>query len=341
MQRSTTLLVLLLLLAGGFALFASPASGPASTDAPAASFASQPAVVQPVNAVLGDESFVVTYGRAPTASTPEDVRLRTHLAYVEGLLRARDASHLSASQRANRLRLLDRLHAYWRAGVFPRNTERPGRTPVFIDAQGRLCAVGYLIAQSVGLDVAERINSQFKYAHIKEITLPLLDEWAQQRGFTERELAMIQPSYCMIDPNHPLCPGPNDPPLAKTEDQMNKGVEITSMSLNASAALVNGFLIGTGRQSRLAAGIGLVSGGAGLAIGLSDRANYSTADLVLAGSSILLSGWSLLRDADEPEENQPNDPAIAHRSRSGPTVRPALVSTYDGRLPGLHVSWQF
>lgn len=330
------LLTAVLILTGGLALFAPHASRPVAREAsPAAS-----ATVQPVNAVLGDESFVATYGRAPTSATPEDARLRTHLAYVEGRLRARGVGHLSASQRARRLRLLGDLRAYWQAGVFPRNTARPGRTPVFIDEQGRLCAVGHLIAQSVGRAAAERINENFKYARIRNIPLPLLDEWAEKNGFTRRELAMIQPMYCGT-PRAVGCIGPYDPEN-DADREMNKGVEIASISFSAASALLNGYLAGTERPSRLAAGVGLVGGGAGLAVGLSGRANYSAADLLLAGSSILVSGWSLLRGRDGNDAEEVSEPPVAaHHQTARPVVRPVLVSTANGRRPGLHVAWQF
>ena len=87
-----------------------------------------------VNGVLGDESFIATFGRRPEPGDSEGLRLRTHLVYVEQLLRERPVDHLSEEQRTARARNLDRLHDYWTAGVFPRNTVMSHRrTPVFID----------------------------------------------------------------------------------------------------------------------------------------------------------------------------------------------------------------
>lgn len=288
--------------------------------------------VEPVNAVIGDESYLATFGELPTTATAEDVRLRTHLAYVEGLLRARDVSHLTPRQRMNRALQLDRLHDYWQAGVFPRNTQRPGRSPVFIDEEGRLCAVGHLVAASEGRAAAETIDADYRYALIEDITRPMLDAWALHNGFTRRELAMIQPSYCHFDPNHPLCPGPRDPQPA--DESLPAGVEVAAMGVNASAALVNGYLAGTGRSSRWVAGAGLLTGGFGLAVGLSERADYRAGDLALAGASILASGWSLLAPSGEAET------PVASR-QSALQVQPSLVRTGEGHRPGVHVHWRF
>lgn len=314
----------LLLFAGVFyvAMFTGTQTAPPSSDEHA----------QPVNAVLGDESFVATFGTAPTASTPEDLRLKTHLAYVEGLLRARDVSDLTPEQQERRRALLDRLRAYWETGVFPRNTERPGRTPVFIDEEGRLCAVGYLIAESEGLEAAEKIDERFHLAYVEEIDAPMLEEWAEAHGFTRHELAMIQPMYCHINPDDPRCPDPSG-----TSNTLSEGLEIAGMSASASAALVNGYLAAANRDSRWAAGLGLLSSGAGLAMGLSGHANYAKADVALAGASILASGWNLLRGGDEDEPApEPRRPAAA--LDVNPTVLPD--GTGEQRV-GLHLRWSF
>jgi len=149
----------------------------------------------PVNAVLGNESFRRVHGASPTRETPDRLRLRTHLAYVEALLRARLRPTLTPPQRTRRQALLDSLRSYRRAGRFPRNTEVPGRSPVFIDDEGRLCAVGHLIAVSAGRDLAERIDAQYHLADVRDMDLSIINRWAETHGFTRRELAMIQPWY--------------------------------------------------------------------------------------------------------------------------------------------------
>lgn len=153
-----------------------------------------------VNAVVGDVSFVEAFGRTPNATDDEDLRLRTHLRYVEGLLRARDVSHLTATQRSARATVLDELHEYHEAGFFPRNRALPGRRPRFVDLEtGALCAVGYLMEQTVGRDVVLAVNEDYEYAAIAQIDLPLLDQWLATHGLTRIEAAMIQPFYSFVD----------------------------------------------------------------------------------------------------------------------------------------------
>jgi hypothetical protein len=155
-----------------------------------------PHAVNTVNAVLGDESFVKTFGTAPTAYTNETLRIRTHLAYVERLLRQKDCSSLTPAQRARRAVMLDKLHEYWLAGRFPVNEAYPNeRRPCFIDRFGSICAVGYLIEQSAGRELAERINARHQYEYIATMTMPALAAWVATSGLTKEECAMIQPGY--------------------------------------------------------------------------------------------------------------------------------------------------
>jgi hypothetical protein len=339
----------LLVLAAAFALllvgtvYFGFEAGVESASPAAVSATAEATPVQPVNAVIGNESYRATFGEAPKAGTSEQLRLRTHLAYVEGLLRARDVSHLAPAQRERRARLLGQLRAYRKRGVFPQNTYQRGRTPVFIDAQGRLCAVGFLIAQSAGREAAERINERYRLDRIADMDAPAVEKWAERHGFTLRELAMIQPAYCHLDPSDPLY-------RDYCDENMRKGVEVASMGLSASTALVNGYLIGTERRSRVAAGAGLVTGGASLAVGLSGEAHFAAVDYALAGASLLLSGWQLLRsdsraDAPENDGGEDDDPTVVQSERrvsTTPTVRPALVSDGTGsHAPGVYVRWSF
>jgi hypothetical protein len=149
-----------------------------------------------VNAILGDESFLCATGRLPDASAGEDLRIGIHLAYVEALLRARDVSSWPAAAREARERNLDRLQEYRIAGSFPRHERCPGsRKPVFIDHEGRICAVGYLVEQSVGRALAASIDARFHGATIAEMESEALANWTASSGLSARELAMIQPCY--------------------------------------------------------------------------------------------------------------------------------------------------
>lgn len=154
-----------------------------------------------VNAVIGDSSFLITYGSWPNVHTDEQLRIKTHLSYVEERLRSTSTASLSEEQRNNRMHVLDLLHAYHSAGKFPINTGySQERRPCFIDDFGTICAVGYLLEQTAGRDVARNINKEYQYAYLPEMTnqLELISVWAQQHGLSLKECAMIQPSYSFM-----------------------------------------------------------------------------------------------------------------------------------------------
>lgn len=163
----------------------------------AASWAhTDPAPGPPVNAVLGDTSFVAAFGRAPTASDPDDLRVATHLRHVVALLRATaPPAGATADAAARRAASLDALERYIARGDFPRNRTAAARTPVFIDDAGRRCAVAELIAVSAGEDLARRVDARHRFDPIARMDLPALHAWAAWAGFTRDELAMIQPGY--------------------------------------------------------------------------------------------------------------------------------------------------
>ncbi len=157
---------------------------------------------EPVNAVIGDRS-------AQGLGTPlsEQNRLIVHLSYVENRLRERSTIHLSKDQRAARLRVLDRLHAYRLKAEFPRNTYVPQRTPVFIDKQGVRCAVGAIAEPDIGSEEVERIGHSSRLSYLFAIKSDKLHRWAHDSGFSLLELAMIQPSYHFRDPNYSRAQG--------------------------------------------------------------------------------------------------------------------------------------
>ena len=100
----------------------------------------------PINAVIGDQSYLETFGEFPGPDVDDKTRIQTHLSYVENLLRQRDDTHLTTSQCHQREKMLDLLHDYWVKGIFPQNDgSRQERCPIFIDQNNNICAVGYLI----------------------------------------------------------------------------------------------------------------------------------------------------------------------------------------------------
>jgi len=153
---------------------------------------------QSVNAILGDTSWYYTYGSWPDKSSNENLRISTHLRYVSEKLRYADR------QSPIRSKFLDLLDEYIDRGEFPASFSHPDeRRPCFIDDEGRLCAVGYLIAQSSGLPAAERINQLFRFHYLLVMEDEELIAWQEASGFSLRELAMIQPTY---DWGRPVAP---------------------------------------------------------------------------------------------------------------------------------------
>lgn len=151
---------------------------------------------------LGDDSFIALFGRAPVAADSEALRMRVHLQYVRQQLGARRAT--TPELDARRAQLLGYLDEYIAKGTTPVNTYVPWRNPVFIDAHGNICAVGYLIERSVGRALAERIATRHRLDYLEDIAaaMPGVAEWVTTSGFTLEELASIQPGYPGPDVMH-------------------------------------------------------------------------------------------------------------------------------------------
>lgn len=144
---------------------------------------------------LGDDSFVARFGRLPSASDGEKLRMRVHLEYVRAWLGARPATRPELA--ARRAELLGYLDDYIAAGITPANTYVPWRTPVFIDDAGRICAVGYLIERSRGRALPEAIAARHRLGYLEELAadFPDVARWVEDSGLALAELASIQPGY--------------------------------------------------------------------------------------------------------------------------------------------------
>lgn len=144
---------------------------------------------------LGDDSFVARFGRPPGPGDSEALRMHTHLTHVRALLGARPATAPALEPR--RAALLAALDDYIAHGATPVNRVLPWRNPVFIDGDGAICAVGYLIERSAGRALAERIAAHHRYDLLEDIAAaePEVVAWVASSGFTLEELASIQPGY--------------------------------------------------------------------------------------------------------------------------------------------------
>lgn len=172
-----------------------------------------------VNSVLGDLSYIKRFGHPPRPFVSPQLRVQTHLNYVETALKATNIPHFPPALRKQRQHLLGLLKDYAQTGRFPQNFEYKNQSrPVFIDRNGNICAVGHLIAKTAGLALAQKLDQRFHNAYLKEMQDPQLQRWIKESGLSPQELAMIQPSY---EPA-PLPKNPEDP-----------SVVIPSLSLDA------------------------------------------------------------------------------------------------------------
>jgi hypothetical protein len=149
---------------------------------------------QSINAILGDRSWTEHFGECNLAEATEKERISTHLNYVLQLLMADEATKSNGPKRERMLKLLQR---YIDSAVFPQTFSYAfaERRPCFIDDEGRLCAVGYLIAETAGRTEAVRINAQFRFHYLLDMQDEKLLSWQKESGLSLKELAMIQPTY--------------------------------------------------------------------------------------------------------------------------------------------------
>jgi hypothetical protein len=175
-------------------------------------------------AVVGSVSTLLLWAgaseAAPLDATQADrLRIQQHLSRVEAQLRQAPVNAFTPEAQARRAHLLDELHRYWRAGVFPRNSGHPfEQHPYFIDHEGRACAVGALVQRSGHEALARRIDRQFHTEYVPNMDDAELLTWAEAHGFTVQELALIQPGYCNCDGyDGGFGPEPGQPPVDGAE----------------------------------------------------------------------------------------------------------------------------
>lgn len=152
--------------------------------------------VESVNRVIGDIGYITKYHAHPNDCTSDEARIVSHFDFVIEELKRADVSHLSEEKQASRALLIAHLEQYRDRGQFPKNKSNTGkRLPCFIDDEGTICAVGYLVEKTAGRQLAEDINEKHQYEYISEMNDEIVDNWIANSGLTERECAMIQPTY--------------------------------------------------------------------------------------------------------------------------------------------------
>lgn len=261
-----------------------------------------------INPVVGNTSFVERFGRGPSAADDEDTRIQTHLAYAERTLRQHIPLNLTPELRIRRQHTLNLLHDYWQAGVFPRNFDHPEeRRPCFIDRDGRLCAVGYLVAETAGRAVAEKVNQEHQYDLLRDMQTPELLAWVETSGLTRAECALIQPRY--------------GAPPANTYNKLDTGYGVSTAvwgGLNVALSAVNTSQLNNATYSRGAAWAGLMSGGGQVLLGSlkmpkeetsgwygttttnQTEKTVSVVNIGLGTATMALSAWNLLSHRQQP-----------------------------------------
>jgi hypothetical protein len=257
--------------------------------------------VQTINPVIGNISFIKKFGHLPGKNTDENLRIKTHLEYVEHLLRNKDVSNLSEQLKNKRNYLLNLLHTYLITGIFPRNYDHSeSRKPCFIDKDNRICAVGYLIEKTAGRKSAEEINSKHKYDELLAMNDKAVDNWIATSGLTKEECAMIQPTY--------------GPPPVYTYNQIPAAYGISSSALggiNLSLNAINALQILKGSTNKTIPTLGLVAGAGQVILGIAafpkntnnfngtnttneSKKTLSMVNIAVGSSTMILSAWNLI-----------------------------------------------
>jgi hypothetical protein len=274
---------------------------------------------QMVNPLLGDISYESKFGHKPDATTDNNLRIRTHLEYVESLLRSKDVSKLSTDLKTKRNQLLNLLHEYWTNGVFPKNYDYPDqRKTCFIDKDGVICAVGYLLEQTTSRQVADGINRAHKYEELLAMNNSTVDNWILTSGLTKEECAMIQPTY--------------GPTPVYTYNHIAPAYGISSSiigGINLSLNTINGIQIGNGRVNKTVPIVGLITGAGQIALGSAmfpeeiidwgttytneSQKTLSMVNIGLGTTTMILSAWNLISN------RQPKDKSTTWNIYSFPT----------------------
>jgi hypothetical protein len=256
---------------------------------------------QSVNPVIGDISFVKKFGVMPNKNTDEALRIKTHLEYVENVLRKKDISNLSSELKEKRNFLLDLLHDYSSAEIFPINYDhKESRKPCFIDKENRICAVGYLIEKTAGRKVAEQINAKHKYDELLAMNNKAIDTWIANSGLTKEECAMIQPAY--------------GPPPVYNYNNIPSSYGISSSALggiNFSINAINAVQMMRGSTGKTIPTVGLITGAGQVVLGIAafpkntnsftganttneSKKTLSMLNIGLGTTTMILSAWNLI-----------------------------------------------
>lgn len=137
---------------------------------------------QPVQAKVGIPVMVAKLPSAPVETQPKK-------------LTARELDGLKSQLLAARKKHLDMLHAYWQAGVFPKNLDKPVVANIFRDGMGHLCAVANMVDKDGLHEVVDETARTNNFVRVASLDSGPLYDWSLTSGFTREEIAMIQVPY--------------------------------------------------------------------------------------------------------------------------------------------------
>ncbi len=234
---------------------------------------------------------------------------------VEQELASRAPGGLSPDQRAARAKLLEVLDAYRRRADFGIDREHPGaRVPLFVDGEGRRCAMAELLHATGRDDLVEAVEAQDNLAWIVDLadSAPLC-EWLDQNGLSLEEAARIQGPAM---PNEPS--DSNDVPSSGSSGAGNPG-PMDAVSGGARFA---------GPSTAGAAGPVTVGGGTArggpTTPSTSPRGQLDSQTLTPSADT---EAWWLWWEYNKIEFLRPNRPRLERADDSGTTItsRAALV----------------
>jgi HEAT repeat protein len=130
---------------------------------------------------------------APGDSSQIELMKAHYAAVEEELLRCGPAG-LTPEQCARRAQLIEVLRAYRERGVFGRNVDRPGvRLPMFVDHDGRRCAVAELLHATGDDALVDAVHERRNDAWVVDLANEReFREWLNANGLTIEEAARIQ-----------------------------------------------------------------------------------------------------------------------------------------------------
>lgn len=131
--------------------------------------------------------------------TAEVARVHAHLTRVEHELRLSTPSSLTPAQREGREQVLQLLRRYAEAEQYPINTVSTSMTPIFVDPEGRRCAMAAILEGTGSTTLVARVAGQNNLAYVEELAAdPELSAWLEAHGLSVVEAARVQPTYASV-----------------------------------------------------------------------------------------------------------------------------------------------